>query len=164
MKTKTILCALVAILAAGVCLARPGGGIHHGPRPSFHHFSNPRYHRPPPPHHHHHHGGGGFVSGLVGGIVGGAIVSAIAEPAPVVVQETVVQQPVVVQQPAPVVVQQPAPVIVQQPVVQQVVQQPVTQVQNVWVEGQYVNQLQPDGSTVRVWNPGHYEQRSVVVQ
>lgn len=145
MKTKTILCALVAILAAGVCLARPGGGIHHGPRPSFHHFSSPRYHRPPPPHHHHHHGGGGFVSGLVGGIVGGAIVSAIAEPAPVVVQ-------------------QPAPVIVQQPVVQQVVQQPVTQVQSVWVEGQYVNQLQPDGSTVRVWNPGHYEQRSVVVQ
>ena len=95
------------------------------------------------------------MSGLVGGLVGGAIARAIAEPAPVVVQETVVQQPVVVQ---------PAPVVVQQPVVQQVVQQPVTQVQNVWVEGQYVNQLQPDGSTVRVWNPGHYEQRSVVVQ
>lgn len=85
------------------------------------------------------------MSGLVGGLVGGAIASAIAEPAPVVVQ-------------------QPAPVVVQQPVVQQVVQQPVTQVQSVWVEGQYVNQLQPDGSTVRVWNPGHYEQRSVVVQ
>ena len=161
MKTKTILCALVAVLATGVCLARPGGGFHHVSRPSFHHFGSPRFHRPPPPpphRYHHHHHGGGFVSGFVGGFVGGAIVSAIAEPAPVVVQETVVQQPVVVQQ--------PPPVVVQQPVVQQVVQPPpvATQVQNVWVEGRYVDQVQPDGTTVRVWNPGHYEQRPVAVQ
>ena len=138
MKTKTILCALVAVLATGVCLARPGGGFHHVSRPSFHHFGSPRFHRPPPPpphRYHHHHHGGGFVSGFVGGFVGGAIVSAIAEPAPVVVQETVVQQPVVVQQPA------------------------VPQPQTVWVEGRYVDQVQANGSTVRIWQSGHYEQR-----
>ena len=63
---------------------------------------------------------------------------------------TVVTQPVVVQQPA-VATQ---PVVVQQPTV---VQQPVVQRQPVWVEGRYVDQVQANGSTVRVWQPGHYE-------
>ena len=57
----------------------------------------------------------------------------------------VVTQPVVVQQPA-VVTQ---PVVVQQPT--------VVQRQPVWVEGRYVDQVQTNGSTVRIWQPGHYE-------
>ena len=88
----------------------------------------------------------------------------VVQPATTVVTTpTVVQQPVVVQQPAPVVVQQPTPVVVQQPA-PVVVQQPVQQTQNVWVEGRYVDQVQANGSTVRIWQPGHYEQRTVVVQ
>ena len=75
-------------------------------------------------------------------------------PAPVVVQ----QPQVVVQQPQ-VVVQQPAPVVVQQ--------QPVghyeTRVQNVWVEGRYIDQTTPQGSVVRTWQPGHYEQQQTQV-
>ena len=63
-----------------------------------------------------------------------------------------VVQPAVVA-PAPVVVQQP--VMVQQPAV--VVQQPVQR--QVWVAGRYVDQIQPNGAVVRVWQPGHYEVR-----
>ena len=77
-------------------------------------------------------------------MVGGALTStSVAPREPVIVQPTptVVTQPVVVQQ--PVVTQ---PVVVQQP-------------QQVWVEGRYVDQVQANGSTVRVWQPGHYEQR-----
>ena len=89
--------------------------------------------------------------------MGGAIVSSIVDSRPVVVtQPAVVQQPVVTQ---PVVVQQQPVVVQQQPVV---VQQPVQQVQQVWVEGRYVDQVQANGSTVRIWQPGHYEQRTVV--
>ena len=81
-------------------------------------------------------------------MIGGAVASTIIDTSPTVVvqQPAVVTQPVVVQQPAPVVVQQPAPVVVQQP-------------QQVWVEGRYVDQVQSNGSTVRIWQPGHYEQR-----
>ena len=67
------------------------------------------------------------------------------------------QQPQVVN-PPPAAVPQP----VQTPPV--VVQQPVQTVQNVWVEGRYVDQPQANGTIVRTWVPGHYEQRSVVVQ
>jgi hypothetical protein len=45
-----------------------------------------------------------------------------------------------------------------------VVTTPVTTVQNVWVEGRYVDQVLSNGTVVRVWQPGHYEQRTVVVQ
>jgi hypothetical protein len=41
---------------------------------------------------------------------------------------------------------------VQQPVV---VRQPV----QVWVEGRYVDQVQPNGVVLRTWVPGHYETR-----
>ena len=60
----------------------------------------------------------------------------------------------------------PAPtVVVQQPVVTTpVVAAPVQQVQSVWVEGRYVDQIQANGTVVRVWQPGHYEQRTVYVQ
>lgn len=118
---------------------------------------------PPPPCHYDGWGRGGcnFWPGFVGGLIGGAIMSRASSPAPTIVQQPVVQQPVIVQQP---VVVQSQPVVVQQPVVQQVVRQPVTQVQNVWVEGRYVDQVQANGTVVRTWQPGHYEQRSVIVQ
>jgi hypothetical protein len=41
--------------------------------------------------------------------------------------------------------------------------QPVATVQSVWVEGRYVDQVQPNGTLLRVWQPGHYEQRTLVV-
>jgi hypothetical protein len=40
---------------------------------------------------------------------------------------------------------------------------PVAQTQTVWVEGRYVDQVQANGTVIRVWQPGHYEQRTVVV-
>ena len=148
MKLKIFVLICAAAVSACAFALPPGGMWHPGPAPM----------------HVHHHGGhwgrGGrnFWPGFVGGVVGGAIIgAALSQPAVVVQQPTVVTQPVVVQQPA---------VVVQQPVVQQqvVVQQPVTQVQNVWVEGRCVDQVQPNGAVVRVWSPGHYEQRTVVVQ
>ena len=97
----------------------------------------------PPPiysshhHHHHHHGSGGAIAaGIVGGaLLGGLVASAVSTPAPAVVT--------------------PAPVVVQQP---------VYQTQNVWVEGRYVDTVQPNGTVLRSWQPGHYEQRTIQVQ
>ena len=120
-------------------------------------------------HHHHHHRGTGFAIGA--GILGaGLLASTIYDathprpyvaPAPVVVapQPVVVapQPQVVVQQPQ-VVVQQPAPVVVQQPVGHY-----ENRVQNVWVEGRYVDQTTPQGAVVRTWQPGHYEQQQTQV-
>lgn len=155
MKMKTIAVVCAAILCSGVCLARPCGhhsGGWHRPAP-IHHFRHGG--------HWHHHGSywgrGGchFWPGFVGGIVGGALASSIVEH-----NTVVIERPAVVA--APTVVTQP--VIVQQPVVQTVATAPVTQTQTVWVEGRYVDQVQANGSTIRVWQPGHYEQRSVIVQ
>ena len=73
------------------------------------------------------------------------------------IAESLKPDPVVVT-PAPVVV--PQPVVVQQPVV---VAQPVTQVQNVWVEGRYVHRRDAHDRMIRVWEPGHYEQRMVTI-
>ena len=42
-----------------------------------------------------------------------------------------------------------------------VVSTPVYSTQNVWVEGRYVDQVQPNGTVLRVWQPGHYETRQV---
>ena len=50
------------------------------------------------------------------------------------------------------------------PVIPVVVQQPVVVNQNVWVEGRYVDQVQANGTVIRVWQPGHYEQREVLLQ
>jgi len=135
---KAMIMFAVAAVAAGA-FARPHGGPHHGG------FGGHRM--PPPRHHYHHHhgwgrGGGAFWGGFVGGLIGGAVVDSYVSPryaGTVVVQ----QQPVVVQQP---------PVVVQQ--------QPVTT--QVWVEGRYVDQIQANGTIVRVWQPGHYETRTVV--
>lgn len=68
----------------------------------------------------------------------------------------VVTPPPVVVQPAPVVVQQPAPVVVNTGHYE-------TRVQNVWVEGRYVEQTTAQGTVVRTWQPGHYEQQSTQV-
>ena len=134
---KAMIMFAVAAVAAGA-FARPHGGPHHGG------FGGHRM--PPPRHHYHHHhsgwgrGGGAFWGGFVGGLVGGAVVDAYASPR--------YTETVVVQQ-TPVVVQQ-QPVVVQQ--------QTTTQV---WVEGRYVDQLQANGTIVRVWQPGHYEMRTI---
>lgn len=150
MKKIKIVAALAVALCAGVCMARPGfrGGFHHGP-PIHHGFRHHGFH--------HHRHGWGLAAGLVGGaVLGGLVYDSIVRPAPVVVAPT----PVIA--PAPVVVTQP---VVTQPVVTQpVVTQPAYQTQNVWIEGQYVDQVQANGSVVRTWQPGHYEQRTVQVQ
>lgn len=155
---NTVVVAVAAILCTGVCLARPGGPGPGGPgggRPG-----GPGFRQPPPPRHgapHHRpndgfwgRGGRNFWPGFVGGVVGGVVSRAVVEPAPVIVTTpTVVTTPAVVT----------TPVVVQPTVVT-----PVTQVQNVWVEGRYIDQVQANGTVVRIWQPGHYEQRTVVVQ
>ena len=130
------------------------GRLAGGGAPPIHHGWHGGYH-----HHHYHggywgHGGRYFWPGFVGGLIGGAISSTVVASPTVVATPTVVTTPVVTQ-----------PVVVQQPVVTQtVVAQPVTQVQNVWVEGRYVDQVQSNGTVIRTWQPGHYEQQTVVVQ
>ncbi|MBP5284637.1 MAG: hypothetical protein ILO34_00825 [Kiritimatiellae bacterium] len=141
---KILITAVVAAMAAGA-FARPH---HGGPGPRF-------GHRPPPvmhhrSHHHGHHSGGRFWGGFVGGLVGSAIYDAFT-PSTVVVSPTVVATPTVVT----------APTVVS---TTRVISAPVTTVQNVWVEGRYVDQVQANGTVIRVWQPGHYEQMSVVVQ
>jgi len=135
---KKVIVFAIAIVAASTLLAK-GHAPYRAPHVSVH-----------TGHHHHHGSGGAIAAGIVGGaLLGGLVASAVSTPPPL---------PVVVQ-PAPVVVQQP--VVVSQPVV---VQQPVYQTQNVWVEGRYVDTVQPNGMMVRTWQPGHYEQRTVRVQ
>lgn len=146
-KVKTVI-ALGALVMAGTVMAGPRGCP--GFRPSHHHF------RPRPCFPHHspigRHGGWGrggcnFWPGFVGGVVGGLVGTTITRP-------VVVTTPTVV-----------TPAVVTTPVVTQtVVARPVTMVQNVWVEGCYVDQMQANGTVVRVWQPGHYEQRTVTVQ
>ena len=140
-----IIVLAVALAAASTLSARPGYG---GFRP----VRGPMRSAPVSHHHHHRHSGGAIAAGIVGGaLLGGLVASAVAAPAPT----TVVT-------PAPVVVT-PAPVVVApQPVV--VAPQPVYQTQNVWVEGRYVDTVQPNGTIVRTWQPGHYEQRTVQIQ
>ena len=149
MNRHLVLILAVAVTAASAVCARPYGPVFYGGR-------HGRYH-------------GGFAAGVVGGaFVGGMIHNAIRPyrpvvyaPAPVVVQQPVVVQsaPVVVQQP---VVVQPAPAVVQQPVVAPpapepaAVPAPAVPTQRVWVEGCYVDQVRPDGSLVKVWQPGRY--------
>ena len=145
MKKLVLAIALAAVSTVAFAHGWHGGYRHHGWHGGYHHYHGGYWGR-----------GGcyfwpGFVGGVVGGVVGTTLVrpyyseTVVVQPAP-----TVLTQPVVIQQPA--VVQQP--VVVQQPTV---VQQPVVQRQPVWVEGRYVDQVQANGSTVRIWQPGHYE-------
>ena len=145
---KKVILTFGMVLAAGALFARPHGGFG-GPRGGF---GGPR----PAPmmhhHHHHHHGGfwgrGGrnFWPGFVGGVVGGVIADAVI--GPTVVAPTVVTTPVVT-----------TPVVTTPVVTTPVVTTSVYTPQQVWVPGGYVDQIQPNGTVVRVWQPGHYEMR-----
>ena len=104
---------------------------------------------PPPPRHHHHHHGAAVGAGILGaGILGAAIIDAATRPDTVVVQQPVVAAP--------------APVIVQQPTIVTTGHYE-TRVQNVWVEGRYIDQVAANGAVVRTWQPGHYEQQTTQV-
>ena len=110
-------------------------------------------------HHHHHHHGTGFAIGA--GILGAGLLASTTydathprpyvAPAPVVVTPA----PVVVAPQPQVVVQTPPPVVA--------TGHYETRVQNVWVEGRYVDQTTPQGAVVRTWQPGHYEQQQTQV-
>ena len=110
-------------------------------------------------HHHHHHHGTGFAIGA--GILGaGLLASTIYDathPAPVVAPAPVVVTP------APVVVAPQPQVVVQTPPPVVATGHYETRVQNVWVEGRYVDQTTPQGAVVRTWQPGHYEQQQTQV-
>ena len=143
---KKIIVFAIALVAASTLVAK-GHAPYRPPHVSVH-----------TGHHHHHGSGGAIAAGIVGGaLLGGLVASAVSTPPPAPV---VTPAPVVVT-PAPVVVQ-PAPVVVAPTPV--VVQQPVYQTQNVWVEGRYVDTVQPNGTVLRTWQPGHYEQRTIQVQ
>ena len=132
-KIAILACACVASLAA---TARPFGP-------------------PPPRHHHHHHHGAAVGAGILGaGILGAAIIEAATRPDTVVVQQPVVAAP------APVIVQQPT--VVAAPAVVSTGHYE-TRVQNVWVEGRYIDQVAANGAVIRTWQPGHYEQQTTQV-
>ncbi len=132
-KIAVLACACVASLAVS---ARPGPRGF-GPPPRFHH-------------HYHHHHGAAVGAGILGaGILGAAIIDAATRP-----DTVVVQQPTVVAAPAPVIVQQPTVVATGHY---------ETRVQNVWVEGRYVDQVAANGAVIRVWQPAHYEQQTTQV-
>ena len=141
------ICVLTMALATSLALcARPGPGRGfggpHRPSPPMHHGG-----------HHHHHRGTGFAvgAGLLGaGLVASAVYDA-THPRPVIVESA----PVVVTPAVQPVVVTPAPVVT--------TGHYETQVQNVWVEGRYIDQATPQGTIVRVWQPGHYEQQSTQV-
>ena len=161
---KKMILVFGAILAAGTLMARPGPGfgghrggfggprpmMHHRPAPMMHHRPAPMMHHrpmPPPMHHHHHHSGWGhggrhFWPGFVGGVVGGVLTDAIIGPR--VITTPVVTTPVVTTAP--------------------VVATPVYTTQQVWIPGGYIDQIQPNGTVIRVWQPGHYESRQILVQ
>lgn len=164
----------MALLVSVTLCARPGpGGGPGGPRGGAPRGAGPRGGAPRGGgfrggpgggpgggHHHHHHGhhhGGRTDLAIGAGLFGaGLLASAISDavrpdPAPVVVEST----PVVVTPPAQTVVVTPAPVVA--------TGHYETQVQNVWVEGRYIDQATPQGTVIRTWQPGHYEQQSTQV-
>lgn len=142
MKKLTLL---ITICLATFCFGRH----HHGGYRGFH---GGRYHHHVRHFHHGHHyhgswwgrGGRNFWPGFVGGVVGGVVLNNMYTPRTTVVTTPIVTTPTVVTTTQPVI--QTAPVVVNQPVYQQI-----------WVEGKYIDQVQPNGTTIRVWQPGHYE-------
>lgn len=144
---KVAVVCVAVTLCAGTTFARSHRGHNHGRGHVV------RHHNHRPVHHHHHHhgsawgrGGRNFWPGFVGGVVGG------------IVADAVVSRPVTTVVTTPTIVT--TPTVVTTPVVAT----PVYTTQNVWVEGRYVDQVQPNGTVIRVWQPGHYEQRQVLVQ
>ena len=160
-KTMKTIAALAVVTALGTCTCF-AGGHHGGPRPGGGHrggFSAPRPamhvgggHRPSVRYHSGWgHGGRNFWPGFAGGVVGGLLYDSFVPRTTIVTTPTVVTTPAVVA--APTVVTTPT-----------VVAAPATTVQSVWVPGCYVDQVQANGTVIRVWQPGHYEQRTVYVQ
>ena len=168
---KRFVVLAMALLVSFALCARPGpGGGPGGPRGGAPRGAGPRGGGPRGGfrggpggpgggHHHHHHGhhhGGRTDLAIGAGLFGaGLLASAISDavrpdPEPVVVQNT----PVVVTPPAQTVVVTPTPVATGHY---------ETRVQNVWVEGRYIDQATPQGSVIRTWQPGHYEQQSTQV-
>ena len=113
-------------------------------------------------HHHHHHHSTGFAIGA--GILGAGLLASTIYDAthPVPPPPVVAPAPVVVT-PAPVVVAPQPQVIVQTPAPVVSTGHYETRVQNVWVEGRYIDQTTPQGAVVRTWQPGHYEQQQTQV-
>lgn len=113
-------------------------------------------------HHHHHHRGTGFAIGA--GILGAGLLASTIYDAthPLPPPPVVAPAPVVVT-PAPVVVAPQPQVIVQTPAPVVQTGHYETRVQNVWVEGRYIDQTTPQGGVVRTWQPGHYEQQQTQV-
>ncbi len=148
MNKKMIMAAvLVAVMSVGSAFAAPKPPP--GGRPGGHRPPAVKPHNPPPRHNSGSFwgkGGRNFWPGFVGGVVGGALASRPAPPPPPP------PRPVVVA-PAPVVVA-PAPVVVS----------PTYVTQKVWVEGHYAEQVLSNGTVIRVWQPGRYEYRQVLVQ
>ena len=113
-------------------------------------------------HHHHHHRGTGFAIGA--GILGAGLLASTIYDAthPLPPPPVVAPAPVVVT-PAPVVVAPQPQVVVQTPPPVVATGHYETRMQNVWVEGRYVDQTTPQGGVVRTWQPGHYEQQQTQV-
>ena len=130
---KVLVMGCVAICAmVGVAAPRHGGPFRHRHAP-IHHYSHSFWGR----------GGRNFWPGVIGGVVGGAIINNTYR------YPTVVTTPIVT-----------TPVVTTPIVTTPVVTTPV--VQTVFVEGRYVDQVQANGSIVRTWVPGHFEQRTIV--
>jgi len=160
MNKMKMVVALGAVMITGLTFAGPrgcgGGGWCRPVHPC----------RPCHPHWHGDRGwwgrgGRNFWPGFAGGVVGGIIGSAISSPTVVAAPPTVVTTPTVV---TPTVVAAPTVVTTPAVVTPTVVTTPVATTQNVWVNGCYVDQVQANGSVIRVWQPGHYEQRTITVQ
>lgn len=156
---RVILFVAAGFAALSVAYAAPHGpgrpGGPGGPGPGFRPAPSPR----PAP----HHSRSGFWPGFAGGLAAGVLLDISRPSRPIPPPATIYTTQVVT--PTPVVVQQP--VVVSQPVVTQtvitdaVVTQPAVTTQRVWVEGTYFDRVNADGSVTRVWNPGHYEVRTV---
>ncbi len=110
----------------------PGGGAPRGPAPMHH--GGGFGHRPPPAPRHHHSAWGRGGCNFWPGFIGGVVGGAVVSS---------------VVTPAPVVVAA-APAVTT-----------VTTTQSVWIDGRYIDQVQPNGVVVRTWQPGHYEQRVI---
>ena len=109
-------------------------------------------------HHHHHHRGTGFAIGA--GILGAGLLASTIYDATHPVPPP---PPPVVVTPAPVVVAPQPQVVVQTPPPAVATGHYETRVQNVWVDGRYIDQSTPQGTIVRTWQPGHYEQQQTQV-
>lgn len=150
---KKVIVLTCVIATAGALFAAPHRGVraHHGGyRPAVHHH----HHRPT--HSSWGRGGRNFWPGFVGGLVGATVARTVINTTPTVITTPVVTTPVVA---TPAIV---TPTVVTPAVVAPVVTAPVVTTQQVWVDGRYVDSV-VNGAVVRVWEPGHYETRTVTV-